>query len=306
MKNIANISLPEKQKGGAFNASHILLCANRLVEIPSEYLSKTPLFQKVISLDKSKQDLLMHSTLAVAGASMVLAAIFSIASSGGSVNETIEYISHISQNFNDVSSLGDIYDTLALAIDVAKEQAPESFIRVWGTMSTGALNCARNLTQIWYLRPRKHEDIDLSKPENRQKRRKKQAVSNFWSGVTNIPQLLEGLKLFEPVRIVASGSAVTAYFLRSKNYDGSYNDHLQNNDNDSGHKINKDVPSNLMIYRGLGQTTLSIELFKEFGLAAGAFITLAGLAQTFGAVVMKYSDKSYNDILHYRNSHDFS
>ncbi len=162
-----NLSLPIKEKGGYLSASHMLLCANRLVEIPSEYLSQTPLFQKVISLDKPTQDLLMHSTLAGAGAAMVLASMFSVASSGGSINETIEYIGHISQSFNDASSLMDISDALNLAIDDARSRAPESFVRVWGTMSTGALNCVRNLGQIWFLRSGDNDNLDLSMPERR-------------------------------------------------------------------------------------------------------------------------------------------
>ena len=289
-----DIKLPRKQKGGTFDAGHALLCANKLIEIPAQYLIKTPPFQKVISLDKSKQDLLMHSVLAAAGAAMVLAASFAVASSGVTLNETAEYINHISQHFCEVASFGNLYDALGMAIDETKAQAPSAFKEVWGTMTTGFLNCARNLGQIWFLRSGVNGGLDLAKSENRQKRRKKQAYSNFISGTTNIPQLLEGLTLRDPVRIITAGSAVLAYFLRAELYDKSFHRHLKNKEHKPVKHINKEVPSNLMIGRGLGQTGLSLELLEQFGTASGVCIFFAGLGQTFGAVVMKYSDKSFS------------
>lgn len=257
--SLAKISaMPSSQRGGLISARDVVHAANRLIEIPSDYVVKLSPLQKVLSLDKQTLDKITHSSLAVGAGGMIAAGGVALATGDGS--------------YTDVS----------------------------GTILTGVLNMTRNLWQMRFLSSKKPEN-DVSTPEGRQKRRKKQIWSNILSARTNLPQLIEG-------RLVTAGSAVTAYSWRAVSYYQKLRQReqtnvldktkeLENDAPDSWDTLNQKTPSNTLKVRGMGQAGLSVPFTTQFGIVPGIFTFAAGLCQIFGAVVMHASDDKKHSLI---------
>ncbi len=281
----------------SINAKRVMSCARAVRDCAKSHVVRIPAVQNFITMDKSKQDILMHKVLAFGGASMVAAGVGALASSGVSAEEAREYAQNllsIKDHFTSVGSVRDVSQAFSQSVSDVKAFMPEkmadSLQHVWGTMLTGALNCGRNIMQWRYIVSDNSSPVDVSTFEGRQIRRKKQSWSNMVSGGTNIPQLLEGIALMDPVRMGTAGSAVTSYFVRAWRYDHAYQVRLNDKTFKPGWWI-AEMPSDLMLARGAGQATLSTELLPVFGQAAAIPIFIAGGAQFVGAAMMKVSDK---------------
>ncbi|MGH1404435.1 MAG: hypothetical protein ACRBDL_09335 [Alphaproteobacteria bacterium] len=293
----------QKQRGGKVNALEVLECGRKVSKAALRPLAVP--YQAFISLDKSTQDILMHKILATGGASMVAAGGVCLAQSGVTAQEMKEYADHllaVSGHFNveTLSSFEGGRETLSSVMHDVVHYMPdklsESLKQVWGTMATGAANCGRNIWQWRSVVSDKGHALEVDTFEGRQERRVKQVKSNLISAGTNMPQLVEGLVLLDPVRIFTAGSAVSGYGIRASRYKYAHYVREKGLEGKDPPEFFKAWPWKMLSARAGGQTFgMTAELGTTFGPVAGGVICAAGLCQIAGAEAMRISDRDYQD-----------